>query len=108
SPARRAHRARRPARQGRSVLFHAGGGRHPGRRTGAREGGGAMKQEPIVDVLFVEDSEIDVELAVRALGKEGLPMSWSAVCTEPALRSAPAERTPEIILSDFSMPAFDG
>ncbi|HWM44703.1 MAG TPA: EAL domain-containing protein [Burkholderiales bacterium] len=67
-----------------------------------------MKQEPIVDVLFVEDSEIDVELAVRALGKEGLPMSWSAVCTEPALRSALAERMPEIILSDFSMPAFDG
>ena len=95
-------------RPGRDLLLHAGGGRHYGRRAGARQGGGVMKQEPMVDVLFVEDSEIDVELAVRALGKEGLPMSWSAVCTEPALRSALAERMPEIILSDFSMPAFDG
>ena len=66
-----------------------------------------MTQEAI-DVLFVEDSEMDVELAVRALGKEGLKPTFGVVANGPALRGALAAGRPDLILSDFSMPEFDG
>ena len=61
-----------------------------------------------VEVLFIEDSEFDVELAVRALRKEGLSPRWSVVTTERALKETLAANVPHVILSDFSMPEFDG
>ena len=66
-----------------------------------------MTQE-LTDVLFVEDSEMDVELAVRALDKEGVRTTWNVVASAPAMRRSLAERMPQIILSDFAMPEFDG
>jgi diguanylate cyclase (GGDEF)-like protein/PAS domain S-box-containing protein len=61
-----------------------------------------------VDLLFVEDSEDDVELAVRALNKDGLAVSFSRVESADALRRALTNVVPDVILSDFSMPRFDG
>jgi diguanylate cyclase (GGDEF)-like protein/PAS domain S-box-containing protein len=61
-----------------------------------------------VEVLFIEDSELDVELAVRALRQDGLQAHWRTVASEPALQDALVGAAPEVILSDFSMPGFDG
>jgi diguanylate cyclase (GGDEF)-like protein len=61
-----------------------------------------------VNALFIEDMEEDVELAVRALEKDGVSTAWSRVASEAELKQALAEARPEVILSDFSMPGFDG
>ena len=65
-----------------------------------------MKKQ--VRVLFVEDSEDDVELAMRALKREGLDIAARRVDNEEAMREALADFDAELILSDFSMPRFDG
>ena len=59
-------------------------------------------------VLLVEDEAHDAELAMRALRKAGLDCSGLRVDTEDAFRAALQEFGPDVILSDFSMPLFDG
>jgi diguanylate cyclase (GGDEF)-like protein/PAS domain S-box-containing protein len=61
-----------------------------------------------VDVLFVEDSPDDVELAMRALKSDGIRAHWRRVDSEHDLRQAIGTLMPDAILSDFSMPGFDG
>ena len=61
-----------------------------------------------VHLLFVEDSTQDVELALRALKRDGVEAHWRQVDSEPAMRQALAAVQPDVILSDFSMPKFDG
>ena len=59
-------------------------------------------------VLLVEDELDDAELAVRTLRKSGLDCESLRVDTETAFRRALEEFVPDVILSDFSMPLFDG
>jgi len=59
-------------------------------------------------VLIVEDDPTDAELAVRQLVKSGVRCLPRVVATEPAFRAALREFEPHLILSDFTMPAFDG
>ncbi|HLQ01870.1 MAG TPA: response regulator, partial [Burkholderiales bacterium] len=66
-----------------------------------------MDKTPI-QVLFIEDSEIDVELALRALDQGGFDVSWECVGAEEELKRALSLQRPQAILSDFSMPGFDG
>lgn len=61
-----------------------------------------------LSVLFVEDSQDDVDLAVLALERDGFAVKWKRVDLERDLRAALAANGPEIVLSDYSMPAFDG
>ena len=61
-----------------------------------------------VNLLFIEDSRDDVQLALLALERDGLRPSWKHVATEAELRKALNSSTPDAILSDFSMPDFDG
>ena len=61
-----------------------------------------------VRVLMIEDVETDAELALRELRRAGVLCLGRRVDTEPALRAALDEFEPDIILSDFSMPQFDG
>jgi diguanylate cyclase (GGDEF)-like protein/PAS domain S-box-containing protein len=62
-----------------------------------------------LNVLFIEDSEVDVELAVLELERDGFNVDWERVDMEPDLRRAlMGQNGPEIVLSDYSMPAFDG
>ena len=65
-----------------------------------------MKKQ--VKVLFVEDSEDDVELALRAFKREGMDIVARRVDSEESMREALAGFDAEVILSDFSMPRFDG
>jgi diguanylate cyclase (GGDEF)-like protein/PAS domain S-box-containing protein len=61
-----------------------------------------------IRVLLVEDAAPDAELAVRELKRAGMRITHRVVDTEPALRRALAEFQPQVILSDFAMPQFDG
>jgi diguanylate cyclase (GGDEF)-like protein len=61
-----------------------------------------------LDVLLIEDSPLDVELTIRRLQKAGFKCSCRCVVTEEQLRTALRARLPDLILSDFSLPAFDG
>src|SRR6266581_4860715 len=70
------------------------------------------RKEPMdrmpIQVLFIEDSEIDVELALRSLEQGGFDVSWECVQAEEELKRALSSYRPQAILSDFSMPGFDG
>ena len=66
-----------------------------------------MDNAPI-SILFVEDSPQDVELALRALKRDGIEAAARCVESENDMRSALYERVPDAIVSDFSMPGFDG
>jgi len=66
------------------------------------------EQSKSVRVLFVEDLDVDMERELYQLQRDGLRCTWQRVETEPALRSALGEFEPTIVLSDFSLPQFDG
>jgi diguanylate cyclase (GGDEF)-like protein len=59
-------------------------------------------------VLFVEDVETDAELAVRRLRRDGLQCSYTRAETEAHFSAALRSGEYDIILSDFSLPQFDG
>ena len=61
-----------------------------------------------LDVLLIEDSTPDAELAIWRLTQGGFRCRYRQVTCEAELRMALAERTPSFILSDFSLPGFDG
>ncbi|MCX5804536.1 MAG: PAS domain S-box protein [Proteobacteria bacterium] len=59
-------------------------------------------------VLIIEDSEIDAELMVFELQRFGYTVTWQRVDNAESLREALAEKTWEIILSDYAIPQFSG
>ena len=59
-------------------------------------------------ILMVEDSSAHAELARRALLDSGLEFSSIRVETKKDFESQLAERPPDLILSDYTLPAFDG
>jgi diguanylate cyclase (GGDEF)-like protein/PAS domain S-box-containing protein len=61
-----------------------------------------------IKLLFIEDSEVEVELALLAIEKEGYAATWRRVDQEEDMRRELAAGPPEVILSDFTMPRFDG
>lgn len=61
-----------------------------------------------MQVLFVEDVETDAELAMRRLRQDGVQCSYTRVETEQEFRAALRGCGCDIILSDFSLPQFDG
>jgi len=59
-------------------------------------------------ILFVEDSPIDAELAQLALSKEGIKFQSRIVENETDFIFELDNYDPDIIISDFKMPRFDG
>jgi two-component system, cell cycle sensor histidine kinase and response regulator CckA len=59
-------------------------------------------------VLFVEDSEIDTELICAELRRGGHSVHFKRVDTEAEFLSALTKEPWDLIISDFSMPHFDG
>ena len=59
-------------------------------------------------VLIVEDVPVEAELVVRQLADGGIPCAHLRVDTEESFRAALLRFRPHIILSDFTLPAFDG
>ena len=61
-----------------------------------------------VRIVLAEDVAADVELSVRELKRAGMRVEWRVADSEEALRRALLEFKPHVILSDFTMPQFDG
>jgi PAS domain S-box-containing protein len=59
-------------------------------------------------ILFVEDLPSDAELAEREIRKSGLEFTPRTVDTKDAFLSALEEFQPDVIVSDYKMPEFDG
>src|SRR5688572_22173258 len=66
------------------------------------------EQAKPIRVLFVEDLDVDMERELYQLQRDGLQCTWQRVETEQSLRAALGEFEPTIVLSDFSLPQFDG
>jgi PAS domain S-box-containing protein len=67
-----------------------------------------MIRKNLLKILFVEDLPSDVELAVLELRKEKLKFEHATVCTRVDLIKALKEFNPDLIISDYMMPAFNG
>ncbi|HJQ63148.1 MAG TPA: response regulator, partial [Burkholderiales bacterium] len=63
--------------------------------------------EPL-KILLVEDVATDAELALRELQRGGIACMTRRVQTEDAFVHMLDEFRPDVILSDFTLPAFDG
>ena len=58
--------------------------------------------------LIVEDSEDDAVLVVNELRRGGYDPQWLRVETAQALQKALHERQWDVVISDYSLPAFSG
>jgi len=67
-----------------------------------------MSAAATIRVLLAEDVASDAELELRELKRAGLRVSNRVVDDERSFEQALREFAPDVILSDFSMPAFDG
>ena len=67
----------------------------------------AGQRDPI-RMLMVEDMELEAELTLRELRKHGIAPVVQRVETDEAMRAALKDFKPTIILSDLSLPRFDG
>jgi len=61
-----------------------------------------------VRILFVEDSQDDVELQLRRLREADLQPHWDRVQTEEKLRAALTDETWHVALVDYNIPGFSG
>jgi diguanylate cyclase (GGDEF)-like protein/PAS domain S-box-containing protein len=67
-----------------------------------------MSQPPRIRVLLIEDVVTDAEVEMRELKRAGLAVEHRLVDSEPAFRRELEGFAPHVIISDFSMPHFDG
>lgn len=67
-----------------------------------------MNQKDNLKILFVEDVPSDIDLAVLELRKEKLTFEYTTVCTRNDLVKALNDFNPDLIISDYMMPAFNG
>ncbi|MGC9354446.1 MAG: PAS domain S-box protein [Mariniphaga sp.] len=61
-----------------------------------------------IRILFAEDLPTDVEMAKREIRKGGIEFISKVVDTETEFRKELEEFKPDIVISDYSMPTFDG
>lgn len=61
-----------------------------------------------IKILILEDNQNDAELLQRELKKSGLSFSSEIVQTRETFENALDRFKPDIILSDYSLPSFDG
>ncbi|HYC62340.1 MAG TPA: ATP-binding protein [Thermoanaerobaculia bacterium] len=61
-----------------------------------------------IRLLMLEDNPLDAELTSRYLEREQLRFSLTVVDNEADFRTMLETTDPDVILSDFSMPGFDG
>src|SRR5438270_324336 len=84
----------------------------PTRAPGISGGGADMKAAQantlVIRLLLTEDNPADAEMELRELKRAGLRIAHRVADTEQGFVSALREFSPDVILSDFSMPGFDG
>jgi len=79
-----------------------------GRAIAVADAGGPRVPPAPIRVLLIEDDAMDAELIVRYLQSGGILCEWLRVETEIQLRGALRQFKPMVILSDFTLPQFDG
>src|SRR5579862_873397 len=67
-----------------------------------------LRDDRELHLLMIEDSETDAELTLRRLKAAGFKCKCRCVVNEEQMRAALRTRLPDLILSDFSLPGFDG
>jgi diguanylate cyclase (GGDEF)-like protein/PAS domain S-box-containing protein len=67
-----------------------------------------MESVGILKILMVEDAPADAEIMLRELKRSGLEFEHRRVETEAELMRECIEFAPDIVLSDFALPHFDG
>jgi diguanylate cyclase (GGDEF)-like protein/PAS domain S-box-containing protein len=67
-----------------------------------------MKKRDEIKVLLVEDRIDDAELLLAEMRRRGLPIVSLRVESEPAYTHALRHFAPHLILSDYTLPEFDG
>jgi len=67
-----------------------------------------MRMASTLKVLHLEDAPLDSDLIIRALYTDGLRAEVRRVETESEFRKALVEFRPHIVISDFSLPSYDG
>lgn len=67
-----------------------------------------MKGEAPLKLLLVEDLPADAELAEMALRRGGFEIDSMRVDTEEGMARALRDFGPDVVVSDYSMPSFDG
>ena len=67
-----------------------------------------MESKKLLKILFAEDLPSDAELAVIELRKDGLKFDHLRVDTQREFNSALSEFHPDIVISDYIMPSFNG
>ncbi len=67
----------------------------------------AMDETLPLRLLLVDDDENDTRLIVRHLEKTGCVLDWRWAQTEDGVREAVDGWTPQVVLSDYSMPRLD-
>ena len=68
----------------------------------------ATKKRGDIKVLLVEDRVDDAELLLAEMRRRGLPVVSRRVESEPEYIAALRDFAPELILSDYTLPNFDG
>jgi PAS domain S-box-containing protein len=61
-----------------------------------------------LQLLIVEDSEEDTLLLLRELRNSGFEPAWERIDTPEAMKPALASREWDVVVSDYSMPRFNG
>src|SRR5688572_5194218 len=64
--------------------------------------------EPNLRILMLEDVASDAELEVRALKRAGVSCEWRRVEAAAEFAAQLEPFNPHLIVSDFTLPAFDG
>jgi sigma-B regulation protein RsbU (phosphoserine phosphatase) len=59
-------------------------------------------------VLLVEDVESDAQILIRLLRKAGYDLAYEQVETEAQMRAALEHRAWDLVVSDYSLPGFNG
>ena len=62
----------------------------------------------ILRILILEDRPADAELVMRELSKAGIPLVTKWVKTEAEFLAQLRDSPPDLILADYSLPAYDG
>ena len=61
-----------------------------------------------LQILILEDRPADAELATRELRKAGIQFAAKCVATEADFLAQLRDGPPDLILADYSLPAYDG
>ena len=59
-------------------------------------------------LLIVDDHQPDAELSALQIARGGFPCTWRRVETEAEFRTELREFSPDLILSDFTLPQYNG